>query len=62
MFERIRAELQCLDGLGKYFHLRKIPSEFQGLEGKEKNCNVSNDKARIPMFGWIRSEVQCLEQ
>ena len=34
----------------------KIGPEFQCLEGKDKNSNVYRNRARIPMFGRIRSK------
>ena len=40
---------------------KRIRSEFQCLEGQDKNSNVWKDKVRIPMFGKIRPEFQCLE-
>ena len=30
------------------------------MEGKDKNFNVEKDGRKIPMFGRIRSEFQCL--
>ena len=38
----------------------KISPAFQCLETYDENSNVSKDKAKIPMIGRIRSEVQCL--
>ena len=45
--------------------LERIRLEFQSLDGKGQNSNVYKDKAtnpifRIPMFGRIRLEFQCL--
>ena len=62
VFASIRSQFQCLDGLAQYSHDIQRLSEFQTLEGKENNSNILNDKARIPLFGWIRSEFQCSER
>ena len=39
----------------------RISSEFQYLVRYGENSNVWKDKARIPMFGNIKSKLQCLE-
>ena len=39
-----------------------IRSEIQCFEGLGQNPHLSNDKVRIPVFGRIRSEFQCLER
>ena len=39
-----------------------IRSEIQCLEGLGQNSHLSNDKVRIPVFGRIRSEFQCLDK
>ena len=36
--------------------------DFQCLEGKGQNSNVWKDKARIPVSGKIKPELQCLER
>ena len=41
----------------------QIGSEVQCFfERKDHNSNVYKDRARIPMFGRIRSEFQCLKK
>ena len=40
--------------------LRRIRSELKCLEELGQNSKVWKDKARIRMFGRIRSEFQCL--
>ena len=40
----------------------RIRSEFQYLVRYGENSSVWKDKARIPMFGKIDSELQCLER
>ena len=40
----------------------KTEKELQRLKGKGKNTNFWKNRARIPTFGWVRSEFQCLER
>ena len=40
----------------------RIRSEFQCLERQGENSNVWKHKARIPMFGKIKSEISMLGQ
>ena len=49
MFGRIISELKFLEG-----------SELQCLEGKDRDSSVYKNRARIKMFGTIRSEFQYL--
>ena len=36
-------------------------TEYQCLERQDQKSNVWKDKARIPVFGKIRPEFQCLK-
>ena len=40
--------------------LIEIGPEFHRFEGKDQKPNVDKNGARIPDFGRIRSQVQCL--
>ena len=40
--------------------LTEVGSDYQSLEGKDKTSNVYKNRARIPVFGTIRKEFQCL--
>ena len=40
----------------------RTEKELQRLKDKGKNTNFWKDRARIPMFGRVRSEFQCLER
>ena len=39
-----------------------IRSELQCLEGYGQNSNVWKNRAKIPMFGRPRPEIQCLKR
>ena len=40
----------------------KTEKELQRLKGKGKNNKFWKNRARIPTFGRVRSEFQCLER
>ena len=39
----------------------RIRPESQCFEGYGQNSNVSKDETKIPKFGRIKSEIQCLD-
>ena len=40
----------------------KIGAEFKCKEGQGQNSNIYKNRGRIPMYGRIRWEFQCLEK